>query len=298
VPKHGANYADSVFSRCRDLIRYGVWSGLNTSRLDLWINNFRQPRENYFAARVLDSLIYRSEEQTIALLRQLLERVIPDLARINGLPQCLQRVGNQLGNSRIDPRVRIVPVFPDKADTTPSGPVIARLLRRTQKVNKKWIIYPNDLETHLSQIDAVVLFDDFLGTGTQFKTFFSSSRLLERLGDKSIVFGCLAAHQQGIQTLRQELPHVHVAAVEQLDSRHSLFHPTGQVFPDGENSPEAAREFYLELLQRYQIRAAAGLSRGYGELEIVYAFAHNVPNNSLPILWWSRSSQWKPLFDR
>ena len=96
LPADGDIYVDRVFTRCRDLIGYQLWAGLQRSRLDSWIGNFRTSEERYFAARVLDALIYRSEDQTIALLRQLFRRVIPDSARIRGLPvaapTCLQFV--------------------------------------------------------------------------------------------------------------------------------------------------------------------------------------------------------------
>jgi hypothetical protein len=46
------------------------------------LTNFQTNEERYFAACVLDALIFRSEQQTISLFRHLFLPVIPDLARI------------------------------------------------------------------------------------------------------------------------------------------------------------------------------------------------------------------------
>jgi hypothetical protein len=59
-----------------------------------------------------------------------------------------------------------------------------------------------------------------------------------------------------------------------------------------------ARDFYYDLLDERQIRIDGPDRRGFGHYEIAYAFQHAVPDNSLPILWWSHSEHWKPLFDR
>lgn len=298
LPKDGSIYADAVFSRCRNLISYGIWSGLSRSRLDKWIANFLTPEERYFAARVLDSLIYRSDDQTVALLRQLLDRVIPDHARLHALPQCLKKVGTQLRSVTFDPRVRIVPVIPPGSPPTKSGPVIARHLKRTLRVNERWVLYPADLAAHISNVDAVIFLDDFLGTGDQFSSFLSSTGLLDNMAGKCAVYGCLAGHQRGIDSLSSAFPTLNVAAVEVLDEKHAIFHPDAEMFPDGENSPEVARDFYYNLLKKRQIHLSGPDRRGYGHMEIAYAFEHAVPDNSLPILWWRHSELWQPLFDR
>ena len=86
LPKDGAIYSDKIFNRCRDLIAYQVWSGIDVARLDAWINNFQTQEEQYFAACVLDALLYRSDDQTLALSKQLFQRVLPDAQRLSSLP--------------------------------------------------------------------------------------------------------------------------------------------------------------------------------------------------------------------
>ena len=57
LPKDGVIYTEAIFNRCRDLIAYNVWAGLERLRLDAWIANFQTQEEKYFAAKVLDEVV-------------------------------------------------------------------------------------------------------------------------------------------------------------------------------------------------------------------------------------------------
>jgi hypothetical protein len=298
LPPDGRIYADRIFARCRDLVGYQVWSGIQRPRLDAWIANFRTAEERYFAASVLDALIYRSDDQTIALLRELLSRVIPDHARINGLPNKLQQVHSNLRDSRVDPGVRVVPVIPPGAPPTKSGPLIARHLKRALTISERWIISPQNVAAALGVVDTVIFVDDFLGTGSQFSDFLTDTGLISFVPSHCFIYGCLAGHETGINMLRGLFPSLHVAAVERLDASHALFHQDGGSFRDEVNSVECARDFYYGLIDDRRFNITGPNRRGFGHLEIVYAFEHSVPDNTLPILWWDQSSQWRHLFDR
>jgi hypothetical protein len=297
TPKDASVYSDTVFTRCRDLIGYELWSGLKRHRLDAWIANFKLPEERYFAAKVLDNLIYRSDNQTDALMRQLLTRVIPDYARRCGLPAQLKHVYKAL-QGHADPRVRVVPVIPLDAPPTKSGPVIVRNLKRALRLNEKWMVYPQEVPHLLGTVDVVLFIDDFLGTGDQFTRFLAATKLGTHLDDVCCLYCPLAAHVKGVQNLKDDIPKLHVVAVEQLDDSHALFHPKSGAFPDEVNSAEAATEFYYDLLKSRGIDINPGSRRGFGHFELAYAFEHSVPDNSLPILWWGDSPHWRPLFDR
>lgn len=287
-----------MFSRCRELISYGVWSGIQQSRLKSWIANFRTLEERYFAALVLDLLVYRSDDQTLSLLRQLLSRVIPDHARISGLSAAVRMTYQSVRTDKVDPKVRIVPVIPPGSSPTKSGPVIARHLKRTLRISERWVIYPEQVEAVLPSLDAVIFIDDFLGTGDQFSDFLLDTQLAPHINSSCFIYGCLAAHRYGIQSLQKMFPKLHIAAVERLDDSHALFHSDSGTFPDGENSAEKAKEFYYSLLSDRGINISGPDRRGYGHLELAYAFQHSVPDNSLPILWWDGGELWRPLFDR
>src|SRR3989442_15480582 len=109
LPKDGQTYHTEIFDRCRELINFGIWGGLHLSRLRSWVTNFRTDEEKYFAACILDHLIYRSKDQTIGLIEQLFRRVIPDLTRLDPTPQgVLEDCLPNLRNSQSDPGIRLV----------------------------------------------------------------------------------------------------------------------------------------------------------------------------------------------
>lgn len=298
LPRDGVIYTESIFSRCRDLIGYEVWSGIEPHRLDMWIRNFRTAEEQYLAARVLDSLIYRSNRQTIALMKQLFQRVIPDLARRQSLDVSLNSVYRSLQDDRADPGVRVVPVIPPGESPTKSGPSIARMLRRNLRFKDDWIIHPEDVSNELEKVKGVVFVDDFLGTGTQFSDFLSDTGLEAELPGACFIYAPLAGHKSGIDFLSDGFPELHVGTVDLLDDSHALFHAQAGSFPDEVNSAETARDLYYELLEDHEIDLDGPDRRGFGHFELAYAFEHAVPDNSLPILWWYDSDDWHPLFDR
>jgi len=84
VPSDGPTFIEQVRIRCEDLVRCDIWADLSIQRLNQWWSNFRTDIERYFAACLLDSVIYRSEAQTVALMRQLVQRALPDHGRATG----------------------------------------------------------------------------------------------------------------------------------------------------------------------------------------------------------------------
>lgn len=295
LPNNGLVYANSVFERCRNLISFNIWSGIQQKQLDLWIANFKTDEEFYFAGRLLDSLVYRSTDQTIAMMRQLFSRVIPDLARKHQLSLALSSVYTSLRDSQPDPNVRIVPVIPKHGGQIKSGTTYARYLKRHLKFQNRWFIEPTEVE-NASQETTIIFIDDFLGTGSQFKAFFRSYAFEKLAESRSLIYSPLAGHIQGIQCLNEHFPHLYVQPVETLDESHSLLGPHSSCFPDEVNPLEVANNFYLNLLETRGFTSVS--QQGYGGLGLAYFFEHSVPNNTLPIFWRSDNANWNALFLR
>ncbi len=291
VPKDGPVFIDAIVGRCNELIQHGIWGGLHITTFRSWLANFQTDEERYFAACVLDSLIYRSDDQTVALISQLFQRVLPDLVRLDPPPVhsvSLERLRQE--PAILDPGVRLMPVVKDTDSPTKSGYIVARLLRRHLRISEKWIIQPHTIAEHIAVGARVFLFmDDFLGTGEQFEVFAARIELNNHLPRIYGAYLPLAAHARGIDTLRNKLPGLRVRAVELLDESNSLFDPAGHCFDDGVNTPEAAKVFYYDLLMTKRIHIPSEHACGYGNLGLVYVFSHAVPDNSLPILWWPRT---------
>lgn len=301
VPDDGIIYARQTVDRCVDLIYHGIWAGIDQMRLRRWLSNFSSNEEKYFAACVLDSLIYRSEDQTIALVQQLFQRTLPDLNRLDAMP--IAAVDDWTDalkkNVKIDPGLRFVTVARRSDSPTKSAYYIARLLKRYLFIDERWIIQPEHIQQKITQgIDTFLFIDDFLGTGTQFIDFFELEQLEQYLPDIYAAYVPLVAHTTGMFELRKRFPALRVVTVEMLDSSHSLFNSGCNCFIDGLNTPDSAKQFYYDLLRRKKIEIRGPNRRGFGHLELSYVFSHAAPDNSLPILWWPYSDAWSPLFNR
>src|SRR4051812_17473786 len=117
LPAHGSVYVDTIIDRCADLINAGIWNDLRPANLRRWLRNFQTDTERYFAACILDRLIYRSHDQTVSLALHLFQRVVPDLVRKAPTPLCPVDDWQALlkkDPSNGDPLVRIVPAVPER----------------------------------------------------------------------------------------------------------------------------------------------------------------------------------------
>jgi len=301
LPKDGQTYHTEIIDRCTELINFNIWGGLHLSRLRSWVTNFRTDEEKYFAACILDNLIYRSKEQTVTLIEQLFQRVIPDLTRLDSTPiGVLEHCLADLRNEHSDPGIRLVTAVKQNDSPTKSGHEIARYMKRHLSIRERWIIKPWEIADHLQHgIKVFIFIDDFLGTGEQFKELLNMERIdAAMLANIYAVYAPLASHEVGVDELANEFPGLRVRSVESLTKNYGVFHPDSNCFADGVNTPELAMVFYYDLLKKKHIGIDGAERRGFGHLELTYAFEHATPDNSLPILWWAHSTEWTPLFDR
>jgi len=297
LPGDAVIYARDVFERSRNFVTYRLWDGLERHRLDAWINNFKTDEERYFAAKILDALIYRSRAQAVAMMREMFQRKIPDLQRRRKISPELSKVYSALKGEK-DPNLRIVPVLAPADPPTKSGYLVGRSLRRSLGFSNSWIVNGTRVPKLLASGRTIIFFDDFLGTGNQFTKFVRSRRLEASVESGQCIYASLTAHKRGLSKIRKIYPNLHLVTVEVLNNNHALFDAEGGSFPDSENTAATARCFYYEFLRKRRIGAKKRTRLGFGSLELLYAFEDAVPNNSLPILWWPQSDSWRPLFDR
>ena len=296
LPEFGREYAEYIRERCEHLIQYHIWEGLDLIRLRQWNNNFTTDEARYFSACLLDSLIYRSERQTCALSRQLLQRSLPDLARSIPLPISLVSDWLSLLSGRMDPHIRVIPVVRRNDPPTKSGYQIVRLFKRKLRVKERWIINPEQIPSHANSAKVLLFVDDFLGTGKQFGHFLTS--LDDYSTTHCIIYAPLTALTDGINTIKSKFPYLRIACAEQLRATHNIFHPKSTCFVDGINTPAAAKEFQACLFAQLGIPLARKKQLGFGGAGLAYAFQHACPNNCLPLFWWRGTSSFTPLFDR
>lgn len=297
LPDDAQAYISLIESRVRNLIDSQIWEGIKIERVEQWLSNYQNDKEKYFATRILDFLIYRSEPQTKALIENLFSRCLPEaLRKINGnnIDWLMSLKGS------VDPGIRIVPVIRDDDPPTKSGPLVARIIKRFLRLNEKWMIWPFKIDEHINDGKTVFLFiDDFLGTGTQFIKFANRNNLKSVFQSNTCIYAPLAASVSGIELVQEEFPDLLVTTSEELKACLDIFSDDSECFNDGVNTPESAKLFYEELLERISgiPKNRNRFAYGYGHLAMIYAFDHASPNASIPLLWYEYDG-FTPLFDR
>ncbi len=276
---------DGIRSRASDFIDSGIWDGIALGGLEAWFNNFSGIEEQFVAAKLVESLVYRSEHQTIALAQQLFQRTLPDLLSYSEFeeyrPSWLELLSDKSYNVAQKYPIRIVPIIRDTDPPTKSGPNLARLYRRALGLNERLMIWPDRISDKLqSGCELFILIDDFLGTGDQFKKFYDKYDLVAVEAKAKVVYIPLAAHEIGLGNVRRECPSVLTNAAEILREEENNFFRAGTF---GLYTSEI-RSRYSSLVDKY-LNVKPELKFGYGELGVTYAFQHATPNATLPLFW-------------
>ena len=292
LPKEWKIYSNSIRDRCRDLIEYKIWGGIDLIKFDAWRHNFKTDEEKYFSACVLDSLIYRSNSQTYSLINQMLYKNLNNMFRILGEPD-MQNFPACLEDRKNDPLVRLVSAITSYHPPTKSSIEILRFMKRHFRVCENWIINPLNIEAEIKNgVRAFIFIDDFLGTGHQFEDVIRNSNLSDVIEKNLIVYAPLTAHTEGISFLNTNYPQLKITYSEKLEkTSHSFF---SNYFEHEQND---AKEFYLDMMAKRGIIYGKGHQYGYGDLELTFAFEHAAPDNSLQVLH-ERHDNWVPLFNR
>jgi hypothetical protein len=145
---------------------------------------------------------------------------------------------------------------------------------------------------------ALVFIDDIIGSGSQ--AVRSSHKLLDnnRHGPPTI-YCALYAYIDGLNRVKEESSFSHVIAVQQLTDADRAFHVSSFLFREKQQ-----RERLQELALKYGTQLYPDHPLGYENSQLLITFAHNTPNNTLPIIWAGPDSEsvatrsWYPLFRR
>ncbi len=281
----------SILANSKQLIERGFWD-VQAPRLDKWFHQFCGLEERFFAACLLDQIIFRTRKQFEAGLRALFRSNLS--GNVFNDRHDLHLI--EILKNRRDPKIRLVPVICESDPPTKSGPLVMRRLQRILHLNQKWMCWPwqatHDIDA--SGVDTVLFVDDFLGSGNQFVTFFNQWKFDEHQTNVKYFYAPVVAHQQGIDFLATELPNLCVVTAETLGESHGFF--SEKVWARHGISAAAAKLWYLDFCKSQNIMNSVNLL-GYGDLALTFGFSHSTPNNSLPILW-KETATWQSLLER
>ncbi|MGU3312633.1 phosphoribosyltransferase-like protein [Acinetobacter sp. M5A5_2a] len=296
-------------TKVQKLVQAGFWSGINQNRFSRWCDEFKTPKEEALLAFLLDSLVYRSQNQISGLIHQMIDvnlssaidwkNLIDQTDKYETLFDLLSdKYPQNLRN-----RIALVPVIKINDPPTKSGPLLARIIHK-HKINSKFMCWPwDESRLHDEELRLVVFFDDFVGTGDQFTDFFNYFNKIKALGDPKKVqylYIAFSGTQDGITFIEENTANqVKVHVTETIKESNKFFsgfairYKKLQPFIDlsvNEYS-DNLKSTYIDFMDRKGIRKEIF---GYNDLELTHVFSHGTPNGTLPILWCTNPSYSAP----
>lgn len=151
-------------------------------------------------------------------------------------------------------------------------------------------------------ISRLVFIDDFCGSGSQAMAY--SAKLLDLLREIAgrsgitlrVTYLVLMGMKDGLDVVRSDPGFDEVGAVFELDETYKCLEPGSRQFAsapaeiDQGHARSMAQSFGAQLWHPHPL--------GYKDSQLLMGFHHNIPDNSLPILWWDESAKWSPVFPR
>ncbi len=167
---------------------------------------------------------------------------------------------------------------------------IARAIIRSNKVREENVI--DVYELHATKKDELankilVFLDDFSGSGRTIIEWWENVEPLILPLNATISIGVLVLNYKAIRAIN-DLKH-YLFFIEYLNEEMDMFSSKSDIFIESEK----------EILLRYCMSTGCpkNMFRGFDDCGLLIGFQHGCPNNSLPLLWYSRK-EWKNLFYR
>lgn len=300
APNGAEDYIERVSNRVRDLIDAGLWD-IPLERMVGWFSGFTTIDERYFAACLLDSLVYRSPTQFSACITSLFggpcSLAVQSHLRINDDVDLIKLLRDKFK----DPGVRLVPVICDSDPPSKSGPLVIRRIKKQLGIADRWMIWPSQIGAAVEAgAKVIILVDDLLGSGKQAEGFCKKQQVREMAGKAKVIYAPVVAHEKGIEHLSKFWPELTVISAEKLTEDHHFFsQKTWDFLSDGQIKASDAEDFYIKKMLPLTGFVPGKIipATGVGELALCFGFSHSTPNNSLPILWFDREG-WCSLLER
>lgn len=294
-----------VLSKCESFVDYHLWPLYEKLNPRDWLSNFKDT-EQEMAVHLLNAFIYFSDIITDQLF----------ITAFLGLSRTLRPlhpsyVRNKNAWSYFIDNILVTHVTGEIPNTTDSGYAFARRSRQLLGIQEDRIVEPGDaivlMYRNAPTPWPVVFVDDFVGSGNQFRdTWFREYRVtpkkttsfaeLSKNRGQRFFYTPVICTSKGKATIERACPEVLLCPAHVVPENYSAIVADSVVWPLTLRSQ--ARDFIYEVSQRAGIPDTDGTDtsdwQGFHKLGLTLAFAHSIPDATLPIFYW-QSNGWKPL---
>jgi hypothetical protein len=156
-------------------------------------------------------------------------------------------------------------------------------------------IFLDRWEDITQEIRSILFIDDFLGTGSTAVRFWNNpivQNLVKEYPDIELYYLVIFALKNGIINVKTNT-NFNIISSQIFNEEYRIFSNESYVFPKKEK-----RKIARCICEKYgKYLEGNKYALGYNDSEALLGFHHNIPNNTLPIIW-STKNEWHPLFKR
>ncbi len=311
-------YAEELLSKIKTL-NERLWEGRITKpAIDAWLTNFaddidQAPSEQLHALYLLSQFIFFGTRE----VRELLRALYRDQFRYHVMEGLRQAHHDSLDVALLHSLYQqelLNTRFLGIGSPAESGTHLLYYFRQENRLPNQVFLSLADLfDGRLDDptvgfqnpdVRRIVFVDDLCGSGAQATRY--SNRVLPVLRDVAsrggfeltIEYLVLVAQRSAIAEVKANTGFNRVGTVLELDETHRSLSPQSRHFHDADPRYVTLKYAY-DLAHAYGLTLWSGHPLGWRDGQLLLGFSHNIPDNTLPIMWWDEPTPaWMPVFPR
>lgn len=302
-------FVHKVKSKIEFLIENKFWTNTTFDNYQVWLNQFNDVDEKYFACTLLNTFINYNEEDIRGLCKYGIYNKILNIDTLNIDIEnefCIENAELSLKIEEIIKKIAFVPLKAKASPAQSSTAFISRLLQQTIKsISDIQIIDINVVNLDfIDKYEHILIVDDVIGSSEQYYGFFMESRYLykgesyslneiaAKMPNKRFEYFCLAATAEGIDKIinsENYRNNIFITPCEIYDDTFKVFSDKS-IFFESIEEKNSCYEIYKIICERANLNCF-----GYKGLDYAFGFHHRIPDFCLP-LFYEQTTKWRPLF--
>ena len=294
-----------------------IWEHrVSKTKIDKWLGNFKEDDKNeryseqLHALYLLSQFMYFGDRE----IRELLKAIFRDLYKYPIIANIRKSNSNttdlEIINKKFDEELRATR-FLGVGNPSESGTHLLYYFRQENNLPKSLFIHTHEIFKRNANGDAgisirnesikrYVFLDDLCGSGDQAVQY--SQDLLEdmkRIDDSIYVaYYAIFATEEGISNVKNNTMFDSVQAIYILDKTFKCFNSDHRYFVN--KHQDININFAENMCHKYGKNLFPSAPLGYEDGQLLVGFHHNIPDNTLPIIWHDElyGPPWFPIFRR
>ena len=255
--------------------------------------------ERINALHLLSNFLYFGVDE----VRELLRALYRDVFQYGVMRQIRKELGGRtdkaLMDVRYDSELRATRFLP-LGNPSESSSHLLYYFRQENDLAKDLFTYVHQiLDDEFRKRNGVtrcIFLDDFAGTGHQARDYAEEAQRIRGKGITAVSYYAMLATPQALSAIRQSSLFDDVACVVEIADDLRSFTPESLFYLDAPK--EVSRSIMCKIATFYGEHLCVGFPLGYGRGQLMLGFAHNVPDNTLPIFWADAPPHWNAPFPR